>query len=114
MLRRYLSVFICLIFLPVAALNLSGCAEIQSRGKIIKDVIYAREVPASFETSLICIVDERIGSSLQFKWFSDNGTLKGDGKNMIKLIKRGQIGCNPLEFRTKEGLDHVIDKTKRM
>lgn len=83
MISRCLSVFICLIFLPVAALNLSGCAEIQSKGRIIKDVIYAREVPASFETPLICIVDERVGSSLQFKWFSDNGTLKGDSKNMI-------------------------------
>ena len=31
-----------------------------------------------------------------------------------KMIKRSQIGCNPLEFRTKEGVDHVIDKTKRM
>jgi hypothetical protein len=35
-------------------------------------------------------------------------------EDLRKLIKRGQIGCNPLEFRTKEGLDHVIDKTKRM
>jgi hypothetical protein len=31
-----------------------------------------------------------------------------------KMIKRSQIGCDPLEFRTKEGVDHVIDKTKRM
>lgn len=31
-----------------------------------------------------------------------------------KMIERSQIGCNPLEFRTKEGVDHVIDKTKRM
>ena len=30
-----------------------------------------------------------------------------------KMIGRSQIGCNPLEFRTKEGVDHVIDKTKR-
>jgi len=31
-----------------------------------------------------------------------------------KMIKHSQISCNPLEFRTKEGVDHVIDKTKRM
>lgn len=30
-----------------------------------------------------------------------------------KRIKLGQIGCNPLEFRTRETVDHVIDKTKK-
>ena len=83
MINRYLSVFICLIFLPVVALNLSGCAEIQGKGKIIKDVIYEHQVPASFEAPLICSIDERASSSLRFKWFSDNGTIKGDGKSTI-------------------------------
>ena len=83
MIIRYLSVLIGLIFLPVAALNLSGCAEIQGKGKIIKDVVYARQVPASFEAPLICSTDEKAISSLRFKWFSDNGTIKGDGKSTI-------------------------------
>ena len=30
-----------------------------------------------------------------------------------KMIKRSQIGCNPLEFKTREGMDHVIDKMKK-
>ncbi len=83
MIKKFVGVIICLIFLPVAALNLSGCAEIQGKGEIIKDVICAHEVPASFETPLICSVHETAGSSLRLKWFSDNGTIKGDGKSMI-------------------------------
>ena len=74
---------ICLATILVAVFNLSACSTIQGKGKIIKDVIYAREVPASFETLLICKVDETAGSSLRFKWSSDNGTIKGDGRNMI-------------------------------
>ena len=34
-------------------------------------------------------------------------------EDLRKMIKRGQIGCNPLEFRTREGVDHVIDQTKK-
>lgn len=30
-----------------------------------------------------------------------------------KMIKRSQMGCNPLEFKTREGVDQVIDKTKK-
>ena len=33
--------------------------------------------------------------------------------DLRKMIKRSQVGCNPLEFRTGEGVDHVIDQTKK-
>jgi len=34
-------------------------------------------------------------------------------ETLRKMIKRSQIGCNPLEFRTKESVDHLIDKRKK-
>jgi len=34
-------------------------------------------------------------------------------EDLRKMIKRGQIGCNPLEFKAREGVDHVIDKAKK-
>jgi hypothetical protein len=33
--------------------------------------------------------------------------------SLRKMIKRGQIGCDPLEFKAKESVDHVIGKTKK-
>jgi hypothetical protein len=33
--------------------------------------------------------------------------------SLRKMIKRGQIGCAPLEFKAKESVDHVIGKTKK-
>ena len=34
-------------------------------------------------------------------------------EDLRKMIKRGQIGCNPLEFQTREGVDHAIDQKKK-
>ena len=34
-------------------------------------------------------------------------------EDLRKMIKRDQIGCNPLEFKTREEVEQVIDKTKR-
>jgi hypothetical protein len=33
-------------------------------------------------------------------------------EDLRKMIKRDQIGCNPLEFKTREEVEQVIDKTK--
>ncbi|MCX6002606.1 MAG: hypothetical protein NTY79_08810 [Chloroflexi bacterium] len=34
-------------------------------------------------------------------------------EDLRKMIKRGQIGCNPLEFKTREGVDEVIDRARK-
>ena len=83
MIKKCIGIISCLVFLSMITMSLPGCAAIQSKGKIIKEVIYTHEVPASFETLLICKVDERAGSSLRYKWFSDNGTIKSNGLSTI-------------------------------
>jgi len=34
-------------------------------------------------------------------------------EDLRKLVKRSQVGCNPLEFRAREGVGHIIDKTRK-
>ena len=34
-------------------------------------------------------------------------------EDIRKEIKIRQVGCNPLEFNTREGVNQVIDKTKK-
>jgi len=34
-------------------------------------------------------------------------------ESLRKMMKRGQIGCDPLEFKARESVDHVIGKTKK-
>ncbi len=34
-------------------------------------------------------------------------------EDLRKMIKRGQIGCNPLEFKTRKGVDEVIDRARK-
>ncbi|MGA9047833.1 MAG: hypothetical protein WB588_02465 [Dehalococcoidia bacterium] len=34
-------------------------------------------------------------------------------EDLRKMIKRNQISCNPVEFKTREGVDNVIDKARK-
>ncbi|MCX6001838.1 MAG: hypothetical protein NTY79_04830 [Chloroflexi bacterium] len=34
-------------------------------------------------------------------------------EDLRKMMKRGQIGCNPLDFKTREDVDQIIDKTRK-
>ncbi len=34
-------------------------------------------------------------------------------EDLCKRIKRGPMDCNPLEFKTREEVEQVIDKTKK-
>jgi hypothetical protein len=34
-------------------------------------------------------------------------------EDLRKMIKQSQTGCNPLEFKAREGVDHVINKGKK-
>jgi hypothetical protein len=47
------------------------------------------------------VMDQDVDGAIQFL------------EDLRKMIKRGQIGCNPLEFKAREGVDHVIDQTKK-
>jgi hypothetical protein len=50
---------------------------------VIKEIIYTKEVPVSFDTMLICTTNESDTNSVSFTWFSDNGTIKGDGERIV-------------------------------
>jgi hypothetical protein len=81
--RRYIQLILCFVMLMASALGLPSCTQFPNQALVIRDIIYAREVPTSFETLLKCTVDEKVDGSLRFKWFSDNGTVKGDDNSII-------------------------------
>ena len=65
-----------------AILPILSCSAFQNQRPVIKDIIYAREVPASFETLLICRADDGGSGRLEFEWTADNGTIKGGGESI--------------------------------
>lgn len=72
------------VIIPVLILvSSAACTGSVGGSPVIRDIIYAREVPTSFETLLKCNVDAKGNSPLKFKWFSDNGTIKGDGNSIM-------------------------------
>ena len=60
-----------------AILPILSCSAFQNQRPVIKGIICAREVPAAFETLLICRTDDGGNNPLRFKWFSENGTIQG-------------------------------------
>jgi hypothetical protein len=76
MFKKCGQLILCLIVLSLT-LSILSCSLFQNHTPIIRDIIYAREVPTSFETLLICRSDDGGKNPLRFKWFSDNGTIWG-------------------------------------
>jgi hypothetical protein len=35
-------------------------------------------------------------------------------EDLSKKIKQKKIGCNPLEFKAREGIEEVIDEAKKL
>ncbi|MCX6005655.1 MAG: hypothetical protein NTZ34_00105 [Chloroflexi bacterium] len=83
MIRKHTHLTLCFILFVISAFGLPSCTTFPNQDLVIRDIIYAREVPTSFETLLKCAVDEKVDGPLQYKWFSDNGTIKGDGNSII-------------------------------
>lgn len=69
------------IGLPIVLLSLLSCAPPQNQAPIIHKLLYPAEVPASFDTVLICRVADPGKDDLRFRWSSDNGTLRGEGES---------------------------------
>ncbi|RPJ64145.1 MAG: hypothetical protein EHM12_00505 [Dehalococcoidia bacterium] len=82
MIRKHTLLTICFILFVVSAFGLPSCAQSPNQTPVIRDIIYAREVPTSFETLLKCTVYEKVDGPLQYKWSSDNGTIRGDGNSV--------------------------------
>lgn len=70
------------IGLPVVLLSLLACAPPQNQAPVIHELLYPAEVPASFDTVLICRVADPGNDELRFQWSSENGTIRGEGKSI--------------------------------
>jgi hypothetical protein len=70
-------VIICIMLLSLCAIGytLPGCQP-----AVVEGIINPGEVPASFE-AIIAYRTDRAG--LTYKWSSDNGMIKGEGKSVI-------------------------------
>jgi hypothetical protein len=58
------------------------CSCVMPGPHLIQDIICPQQVPASFEAMVVCKTN---GSSndLSYKWYCDNGTIKGTGNTVI-------------------------------
>ena len=70
------------IGLPVVLLSLLSCTPPQNQAPVIHELLYTAEVPASFDTVLICRVTDPGKDELRFRWSSENGTLRGEGESI--------------------------------
>jgi hypothetical protein len=68
--------------LPIVVISLLSCAPPQNQPPIINGLLYAAEVPASFDTVLICRVANPGNDKLRFQWSSENGTMRGEGESI--------------------------------
>jgi hypothetical protein len=70
------------IGLPVVLLSLLSCTPLQDQAPFINEILYPAEVPASFDTVLICRVANPGNDELRFQWSSENGTMRGEGESI--------------------------------
>jgi len=82
MIRKHTHLTICFILFVISTFVLPSCTALPNQVPVIRDITCAHEVPTSFETLVKCTVDEKLGGPLQYKWSSDNGTIKGDGNSI--------------------------------
>jgi len=66
----------------IVLLSLLACAQPQSQAPVIRELLYPAEVPASFDTVLICRADNPGIDELRFQWSSENGTIRGEGESI--------------------------------
>jgi len=55
----------------------------QERAPVIRDLLYPAEMPASFDTTLICRTADPGDNKLQLVWSSENGMIRGDGESIV-------------------------------
>ena len=70
------------IGLPIVVLGLLSCTPQQNQAPVITALLYPAEVPASFDTVLICRVANPGNDELRFQWSAENGTLRGEGESI--------------------------------
>ena len=63
-------------------LLISGCNILNISKPVINELLYTAEVPASFDTVLICRVANPGNDELRFQWSSENGTMRGEGESI--------------------------------
>jgi len=70
------------IGLPFVLISLLSCAPPQNQAPVNHELLYQAEVPASFDTVLICRVADPGNDKLRFRWSSENGTMRGEGESI--------------------------------
>jgi len=71
-----------IVFVAIIS-SLSFCTQPSNRPPVIQSLIIPHEMPASFEVKMFCKAVDHDGDSIKIQWFSDNGTFKGEGNNVI-------------------------------
>ena len=66
----------------IVLLSLLSCVQPQDHAPVVSELLYPAEVPASFDTVLICRVANPGNDELRFQWSAENGTLRGEGESI--------------------------------
>jgi hypothetical protein len=66
----------------IVLLSLLSCVQPQDHAPVVSELLYPAEVPASFDTVLICRVANPGNDELRFQWSSENGTIRGEGESI--------------------------------
>jgi hypothetical protein len=90
------------IGLLVILLSLLSCTPGQDQAPVINELIYQAEVPASFDTVLICRVVDPGNDELRYRWSSENGTIRGEGES---------ITWNAPDMPEKYEIDVMVNNT---
>jgi hypothetical protein len=76
----HLTKFYTVIF--IVLVSQLSCAFPQNQPPVINELLHSAEVPASFDTVLICRVANPGIDELRFHWSSENGTMRGEGESI--------------------------------
>jgi hypothetical protein len=90
------------IGLTIVLLSPLSCAPLPNQPPVINELLYRAEVPASFDTVLICQVADPGNDELRFRWSSENGTIRGEGES---------ITWNAPDMPEKYEIDVMVNNT---
>jgi len=79
-LKKY---YAALIVLLLIAIVIPGCTLPVSTSTPVEGIVYPAEVPASFEAVIAYRAVNPAGAPVKYQWLADNGTIKGEGTNVI-------------------------------
>ena len=69
---------------------------------VINNISYAKDVFSNTEVQILCIASDIDGDDLIYKWMAEDGSIKGEGKNVLWLPP-GKVGTYTVTLVVSDG-----------